>query len=90
VVLVRVCGFTFIFHTVNEIRACLAFYARKLHPSTRSGVAEGMVARDEVAWRHEVERWYERLPLYLREEPNRLEVVAALEEGVRRMEKGDI
>lgn len=79
VILVRVCAFTFEFHTVDEIRACLAFYARKIHPSGRSAAA----AEADVAWRHEVQHWHERLPLYLREEPKRVQVVAALEEALR-------
>ena len=90
VFLVSVAGFTFTFHTLDEIRACLAFYEQKIQPSGRSGVAEGMVARDEVAWRHEVQRWHERLPSYLREEPKRVAVVAALTEALSRAATGEI
>lgn len=90
VVLVRACGFTFTFHTPDEIRACLEYYERLLQPSGRSGVAEGMAARGEVAWRHEVQLWHERLPLYLREEPKRLRVVAALREALRRAATGEL
>jgi hypothetical protein len=90
VMLVRVASFTFVFHTAEELRACLAFYARKLHPSGRSADAASAVAAGEVAWRHEVQRWHERLPLYLREEPKRLKVVAALGEALRRAEAGEL
>src|SRR5687768_15081680 len=60
---VRVSGFTFEFHSVEQLRACLAFYARKIQPSSRQHIG----AADH--W--ECERWFERLPLYLREEPKR-------------------
>ncbi len=86
VMLVRVASFTFVFHTQEELRACLAFYARKLHASGRSAAAARAVAVDDVAWRREVQRWHERLPLYLREEPKRVKVVAALSEALRRAE----
>jgi hypothetical protein len=32
----------------------------------------------------ETQRWYDRLPMYLREEPKRVRVVAALEEALAR------
>jgi hypothetical protein len=90
VILVRVASFTFVFHTPEELRACLAFYARKLHPSGRSAAAANAVASGNVAWRRHVQRWHERLPLYLREEPKRLKVVAALSEALRRAETGEL
>ena len=80
---VRVVQFTFVFHTIAQLRACVEFYQRKLHPSSRSTGHAQAVATGQVAWRLEVERWYERLPLYLREEPKRVQVVSALEEALR-------
>jgi len=90
VMLVRVCGFTFLFHTIEEMRACREYYAAKLHPSSRSAAAARAVHAEEVTWRLEVQRWYERLPLYLREEPKRIRVLAALERAVRMAEAGEI
>ena len=90
VAFVRVCGFTFEFHTVDQLRACRDFYAKKLHPSRRSHAAAEAVRKDEVAWRHEVERWFERLPLYLREESKRPEVAAALDDALRQAESGSL
>jgi hypothetical protein len=87
---VRVCGFTFEFHSTDEIRACATFYGSKVRPSSRSAEAARAVRMGEVTWRWEVERWYERLPLYLREEPKRARVHAALEEALRRRESGKI
>ena len=90
VAFVRVCGFTFEFHTVEQLRACRHFYATKLHPSSRSHAAAEAVAEDKVTWRWEVERWFERLPMYLREESKRLEVAAALDDALRQAESGGL
>ena len=76
VVFVRVAGFTFQFHSVEQIRACFEFYSSKLHPSGRSSKGD--------ADRWEAQRWFEQLPLYLQEEPKRKKVVAALEEALQR------
>ena len=86
VALVQVCGFTFTFHTVAEVRACLDYYLRKIHPSSRSAAAASAVRSREVSWRWEVERWYERLPLYLRKESKRLRVICALQKALERMD----
>ena len=67
---VRVCSFTFEFHSVAQIDDCLDYYARKLRPSSRLNIG----AADH--W--EVQRWFERLPMYLAEEPKRQRVVRAL------------
>jgi len=85
VVLVNVCSFTFVFHSAEEIRACLDYYSRKVHPSSRSAAAAWAVARGEVTWRWEVERWYERLPLYLRKETKRSRVIIALQRALFEM-----
>lgn len=88
VLLVRVAGFTFTFHSMTQLRECLSFYERKLHPSRRSSAHANAVRGGEVCWRLEVERWHERLPLYLREEPKRQEVVSALRSAVAKAEIG--
>src|SRR5258708_7582418 len=72
---VRVCSFTFEFHSLSQLNECFLFYSQKIHPSSRVNVA-GM-----DHW--ETLRWFERLPLYLQEEPKRLKVVAALEKAVK-------
>ena len=83
VLFVRVARFTFAFHSREQLAACLDFYRRKLQPSSRSAERAEAVASGTVQWRLHVERWYERLPLHLREEPKRVQVVAALEEAMR-------
>ncbi len=74
VLFVSVCAFTFEFHSLDQLRACLAFYARKHHPSRRRDIGG--------ADHWELERWFERLPLYLREESKRERVVAALQSAL--------
>ena len=71
---VRVCSFTFEFHSLLQLKECLRFYSQKIHPSSRVNVA-GMDHWESL-------RWYERLPLYLQEEPKRLKVIAALEKAI--------
>jgi hypothetical protein len=85
VLFVRVAGFTFEFHSVEQVRACQAYYASKHHPSSRLPVATGEYGGDHS----EVQRWFERLPLYLREEPKRLQVVAALNDALHRVALGE-
>ena len=82
VVFVRVAGFTFRFDTFDQLRLCLNFYRRRLHPSRRSRAVAAALAAGQSRWC--LERWYERLPLYLREEPKRRKVVAALEKAMCR------
>ena len=67
---VRVCSFTFQFHSIQQIQACLDYYARKIQPSSRLDIGSA------DTW--ECLRWFERLPLFLREEPKRQRVVKAL------------
>src|SRR5262245_44471401 len=88
VLFVRVAGFTVVFHPVEQLQACLEFYRQKLHPSSRSAERADAVSSGEILWRLHVQRWYERLPLYLREEPKRQRVVAALEAAMREAEGG--
>ena len=79
---VRVCSFTFQFHSMHQIQACLAYFERKIQPS--SCVDTG------AADRWECERWFERLPLYLREESKRQKVVKALSESFEEIRHRDM
>ena len=75
---VRVCSFTFQFHSIQQIQACLDYYTRKIQPSSRVDIG----AADH--W--ECERWFERLPLFLREESKRQRVVKALRDALKKFE----
>lgn len=69
---VRVCGFTFHFASLDALQECLDYYRVKIHPSRR-------LPRDMPSGDHdESQRWFEELPLYLREEAKRVKIVAAL------------
>jgi hypothetical protein len=67
VVLVRVASFTFRFTTTKQLRDCIEYYERKTHPSSRVS-AKAIAADIGPDWRKlllwEVERWFERLPIY--------------------------
>jgi len=73
---VRVCSFTFVFHTLPQIEACLAYYSKRIHPSSR-------LPADQMGDHWEHQRWFERLPMYLLEKPKRKKVVSALRTAVR-------
>jgi hypothetical protein len=67
---VRVCSFTFEFHSIEQIRMCLDYYSQKIHASSRMDIGSA------DSW--EMQRWFERLPMYLLEETKRQKVVKAL------------
>lgn len=75
---VRVCSFTFEFHSLQQIQTCLDFYEQKIQTSSRRDIG----AADH--W--ECERWFERLPLYLREESKRQKVIKALREALKKFQ----
>lgn len=72
---VRVCSFTFFFRNPDQLIACLDYYSKKVHPSSR------LNSRGGSHW--EFLRWYDKLPMYLLEEPKRLKVVRALTSALR-------
>jgi len=82
---VKVGRFTFEFHSIQQLRACLAYYEKKIRPSSRRRFTE---EDRKIMWLHWVaQRWFEKLPMYLLEEKNRLLVVKALTEALRQFEK---
>lgn len=76
---VSVCSFGFVFRSLDQLRACLEFYQTKILPSKRLPIGGG------DSW--EYQRWWERLPLYLREESKRQKVVKALTEALAEFER---
>ncbi len=78
VLFVRVCGSTLVFHVRYQLEACLDFFRHKLHPSGRLPVYTENYGGDQG----ETQRWFDRLPMYLREEPKRVQVVRALERAL--------
>jgi hypothetical protein len=78
VCMVDVCGFTFIFHSLSQLRLCLDFYSLEHHPSSRLPVYDENLGGDH--W--EAQRWFEKLPQYLLEKPKRAKVVTALKKAI--------
>ncbi len=70
ILVVSVASFTFQFFSLRQLRDCRAYFSQKTHPSSRLPFG----AADH--W--EVQRWFERLPMYLLEDPKRRRVVRAL------------
>jgi hypothetical protein len=75
---VSVCSFTFRFVSTDEIREYIAFFEKKTHPSSRLPIPEGAGAFTH--WHSQ--RWYERLPMYLQEEPKKEKVLKALRKAL--------
>jgi hypothetical protein len=92
-IVVRVVSFTFRFGTVEQLRKCIEYYEKKTHPSSR--IPAKVLASDlGEDWRElrgwEVERWFERLPMYLLEEPKRQKVIKALSKALELAETGKL
>ena len=84
---VKVCSFTFRFVTKEEIAEYIEFFQKKTHPSSR--VPANMLP--DCNFRHwHSQRWYERLPLFLQEEPKREKVLKALREALTMVEVGKL
>src|SRR5689334_3489735 len=93
IIVVRVASFSFKFETVNQLQECIRYYEKKTHPSSRIA-AKRLAADLGEDWREvrgwDVERWYERLPMYLLEEPKRQKVLKALSKALKRAETGKL
>jgi hypothetical protein len=66
----EVAGFTFVFMSLDQVRECLGYFERRLHPSSRVDIG----AADH--W--EMQRWYDRIPGHLKSDRDRPNVVRAL------------
>jgi hypothetical protein len=92
-IVVHVVSFRFGFGSLEQLRACIDYYRRKTHPTSRVPAQKlaadlGEDWREQRGW--EVERWYERLPMYLLEEPKRKKVLNALRDALALAEKDKI
>jgi hypothetical protein len=67
---VDVCQFTFEFVALREIEIAVEYFSQRIHPSSRYPI--GTVDHGEA------QRWFECIPGHLRQEANRVRVVAAL------------
>ena len=93
VIVVQVASFTFKFETVEQLRAAISYYKQKTRPSSRIS-AKAIEAALGQDWRSlrgwDIERWFERLPMYLLEEPKRQKVLKALNKALERLEAGKL
>ena len=92
---IYVCSFEFTFRDLEDIHKYLAHFKRKTHPSSRDGTTHRPWAftidkNGHKRWfrltNHHDERQssFDRLPLYLFEEPKRKKVIKALEAALRK------
>lgn len=93
IIVVKVVSFTFRFETIEQLRECIKYYQQKKRPSSRIP-AKTIAAELGQDWRTlrgwEVERWFERLPMYLLEEPKRQKVLKALSKASALVESGKL
>jgi hypothetical protein len=93
VIVVRVASFAFRFESVERLRECIKYYEKKTRPSSRVA-ARTLAAELGEDWRElrgwDVERWFERLPMYLLEEPKRQKVLKALSKALALVEAGKL
>ena len=92
-IVVRVASFVFRFNSIEQLREYLAYFRKKTHPSSRIS-AKAIAAEFGEDWRKlrswEIERWFERLPMYLFEGPKREKVIRALEKALKLAESGKL
>jgi hypothetical protein len=77
---VKVCNFVFEFHSLEQLEICLAFFSKKVRPSSMIRFTE---SDRRLIWLHrEAQRWFERLPMQLLEERRRVRIVPALKKAL--------
>jgi len=81
---VCVCSFTFRFTNIQQLEACLLYYGQKTRPTSKLPYRELRPFIEQGLRGWEIERWFERLPIHLLEEPKRQKVVKALTSALRR------
>jgi hypothetical protein len=92
-IVVRVASFAFRFETIEQLRECIKYYQQKIRPSGRIA-AKTIASSLGEDWRElrgwDIERWYERLPMYLLEEPKRQKVLKALHKALELAQTGKL
>ncbi len=75
---VRECSFTFEFHSISQLDACIQHFSRKLQPSTKIPGSE-LDNYGSDYW--ERQRWFESLPKGLVSNHQRPKILKALEKA---------
>ena len=78
---VRVCSFTFKFHSIQQLEECLRFFSQKIRPSGRRDVHD--FDPDPGLIHSLSQKWHERLPMYLLEERRRVPIFRALTQALQ-------
>jgi len=92
---VEVCSFQFRFDSLKQMKEVLDYFEQKTHPSSRLPDEEWIKAEQRqdpknyrrnikrfIESEHDViQRWYERLPMWLYEEPKRKKIVKVLKQA---------
>jgi hypothetical protein len=78
---VRVCSFTFSFSSVEEIQEYLDYFSRKIHPTSADWAGNRRIYLN-VGDHYDRQTCFDRLPLYLKEEPKRHKVAKALQKAL--------
>jgi len=76
---VEAAGFTFQFASLGQLPEALGYFEQRVHPSSR---------QPGVVLEHYWQRWFERLPQWLFEEPRRVRVVSALSRALQAFGRG--
>jgi|GEM_PF-2253812 len=84
---VRVCGFTFEFHSLEQLKVCLEFFNQKVRPSSKITISSSERRIQSIHWF--AQRWFERLPMQLLEERRRVRIVPALKEALTKFNTKD-
>jgi hypothetical protein len=71
---VQVVGFTFELASIEQLRACAAFFEQRIHPSSRAAVFEP----EKGEW----QAWHERLPARVLKGSKRERVLRALRDAL--------
>ena len=90
---VHVCSFTFVFASLSEIEEYRDYFSQKIHPSSADDVdwrnCRWWTPPNERGFSWALDHWerqsrFDRLPLFLFEEPKRQKVVKALNEALKK------
>lgn len=100
---VEVCSFKFQFYSIEQMKETLSYFEQKTHPSSRLPNKEWIIAearKDPKNHRRKIDaflqserdvlqRWYERLPMWLYEERKRQKVVKVLQQAIETFSEGE-
>jgi hypothetical protein len=98
---VEVCSFQFQFDSLDQLKEVLEYFEQKTHPSSRLPNEEWVkaelrkdsknyrsnIARFIASEHDSIQRWYERLPMWLYEEPKRKKIVKVLKQAYDKFSK---